>query len=141
MTGSREGPTPSLSPTPTTRIRSVAMSAPSIVLFPQQPLVLEPSDKVSSPGSLPVEWKIKIAIGEDFRTVFYCRDDKLSASVTFGTRMVYWCIHESTGTFLTTYADGTCARAEDALREATDAMARARWNRSRQRAAQATATV
>lgn len=117
------------------------MSAPSIVIFPQQSLSLEPSDKVSEPGQLPVEWRIKIAIGEDFRTTFHFREQALSAYVTYGTRLTYWCVSESTGTLLSTFADGTCASAEQALRDATDAVTKAREAQLRRRVANATATL
>lgn len=117
------------------------MTLPSFVIYPQQMLAVEPSEKLFGPGCLPVEWKIKIAIGEDFRTTFYCKDDKLSAFVTYGTRLHYWHVQDSSGPLLQTVAEGTCASAEMALQDATNGLQRMREARMRQRIKQASGSV
>lgn len=117
------------------------MTLPNFVIYPQQMLAVEPSEKLFGHGCLPVEWKIKISIGEQFQTTFYWRDETLSACVHYGGRLHYWSVTESTGTALETVADGTCASAEQALRDATGGVQRMREARLRRRIKQASGSV
>lgn len=100
-----------------------------------QNFTLHASYKVSGGIGRAVTWKNKRTPNLDKEFLLVGRGDGVFAFVSKGSRRVYWCVMDNTGSStLETRFDGMAETTDEALQEATDAVVRV-WISHERRAA------